>query len=92
MARSMVLEMSHLAQHDSLTGLPNRLVLKDRLARAILLAHRHSGHLALLFLDVDHFKRINDSLGHALGDALLQSMPCRSPLWRCSPTPCRRAS
>jgi diguanylate cyclase (GGDEF)-like protein/PAS domain S-box-containing protein len=77
MARSMVLEMSHLAQHDSLTGLPNRLVLKDRLARAILLAHRHSGHLALLFLDVDHFKRINDSLGHALGDALLQSVAAR---------------
>ena len=74
MARSMVLEMSHLAQHDVLTHLPNRLVLKDRLARAILLARRTHGHLALLFLDVDHFKRINDSLGHALGDALLQSV------------------
>ena len=69
MARSRVLEMSHLAQHDALTDLPNRLLLKDRLDQAIAWAHRHHSQLGVLFLDLDGFKRINDSLGHAFGDS-----------------------
>ncbi|MEP7306366.1 MAG: EAL domain-containing protein [Acidobacteriota bacterium] len=63
---------SHLAGHDSLTELPNRSLLFDRLTRALALAHRHGRRLALLFVDIDRFKHINDSLGHALGDGLLQ--------------------
>jgi diguanylate cyclase (GGDEF)-like protein len=74
MARAMVLEMSHLAQHDVLTDLPNRLLLKDRLTQAISLARRNHNQLAVLFLDIDGFKHINDSLGHAIGDRLLQSV------------------
>jgi diguanylate cyclase (GGDEF)-like protein len=66
--------MAHLASHDPLTDLPNRLLLRDRLGRALALAHRHQQGLAVLFLDVDHFKGINDSLGHALGDQLLQAV------------------
>jgi diguanylate cyclase (GGDEF)-like protein/PAS domain S-box-containing protein len=76
-ARAMSLKMSYLAQHDFLTELPNRMLLNDRLTQAIAAAHRHKNLLALLFLDVDHFKQINDSLGHALGDQLLQSIARR---------------
>ena len=72
--RTTTLRLSHLASHDPLTDLPNRLLLGDRLARALALAHRHDGRLAVLFLDVDHFKRINDSFGHSLGDELLRSI------------------
>ncbi len=77
MARAMMLEMSHLAQHDILTDLPNRFLLKDRVGQAISLARRNRGKVALLFLDVDGFKRVNDSLGHAVGDQLLQSVAAR---------------
>jgi len=72
--RAQTLKMSHLAQHDFLTDLPNRLLLNDRLTQAIALARRDGNQLAVLFLDLDRFKHINDSLGHAIGDQLLQSV------------------
>ena len=72
--RAMALKMSHLAQHDFLTGLPNRILLTERLSQAIGSAQRHRKQVALLFLDLDYFKNVNDSLGHALGDQLLQSV------------------
>jgi diguanylate cyclase (GGDEF)-like protein len=71
------LQMSHLAQHDALTSLPNRLLLNDRLGRAIALASRHGRRMAVLFLDLDRFKSINDSLGHTIGDQVLRSISDR---------------
>jgi diguanylate cyclase (GGDEF)-like protein/PAS domain S-box-containing protein len=76
-AHAMTKKMTHLAQHDFLTNLPNRVLLKDRIAQAIALANRNGAQLAILFLDLDNFKHINDSLGHAAGDLLLQSVTRR---------------
>jgi diguanylate cyclase (GGDEF)-like protein/PAS domain S-box-containing protein len=73
-ARAMTLEMIHSAHHDFLTGLPNRMLLSDRVNQVISLAQRHGKKVAVLFLDLDGFKHINDSLGHAVGDKLLQSI------------------
>jgi diguanylate cyclase (GGDEF)-like protein len=68
---------SHASEHDSLTGLPNRAVVSDRIAQAIALAPRHGKQVAVLVLDLDGFKHINDSLGHPTGDRLLQSVATR---------------
>jgi diguanylate cyclase (GGDEF)-like protein/PAS domain S-box-containing protein len=76
-ARTMALQMTHSAEHDFLTGLPNRMLLNDRANQAITLAARHSKKVAILFLDLDGFKHINDSLGHPIGDKLLQSIAKR---------------
>jgi diguanylate cyclase len=69
--------MSHSAQHDSRTNLPNRVLLNDRLTQAISFAQRQGKQLAVLFVDLDDFTKINDSLGHEIGDKLLQSVAGR---------------
>ena len=90
-SRAMAVKMSYLAQHDFLTGLPNRVMLTERLSQAIGLAHRHRKQVALLFLDLDYFKHINDSLGHAIGDQLLQSVAARlTACVRSTDTVCRQ--
>lgn len=76
-ARAVTQRMAHLAQHDFLTNLPNRMLLGDRVANAISLARRHAKKCAVLFLDLDGFKRINDALGHPAGDELLHSVSRR---------------
>jgi diguanylate cyclase (GGDEF)-like protein/PAS domain S-box-containing protein len=76
-ARAKSLELSHLAEHDFLTDLPNRVLLNDRITQAISFAARYTKQLAVMFVDLDDFKKINDSLGHTVGDKLLQSVASR---------------
>ncbi|MGC1684260.1 MAG: EAL domain-containing protein [Candidatus Acidiferrales bacterium] len=76
-ARARSVELSRQARHHSLTDLPNRVLFNDRLTQAISLAVRQCKQLAVMFLDLDDFKKINDSLGHAVGDKLLQSVAKR---------------
>ncbi|MHB1098489.1 MAG: putative bifunctional diguanylate cyclase/phosphodiesterase [Burkholderiales bacterium] len=70
-------QLDHLAHHDALTDLPNRILMHDRIGQAIELARRQDRQLAVMFLDVDRFKNINDSLGHTVGDQLLMSVAQR---------------
>jgi diguanylate cyclase (GGDEF)-like protein/PAS domain S-box-containing protein len=73
--------VQYLAYHDALTGLPNRTLLQDRLSKALASARRQNEKVALLFLDIDWFKIINDSLGHSLGDLLLKDVARRLKGW-----------
>jgi diguanylate cyclase (GGDEF)-like protein/PAS domain S-box-containing protein len=75
--KRMEQRLAHQATHDLLTGLPNRNVLEDRFRQALARAHRQGGMVALLYLDLDRFKRINDTLGHRAGDTLIQLAAAR---------------
>jgi diguanylate cyclase (GGDEF)-like protein/PAS domain S-box-containing protein len=76
-ARAMAIKMTHLAHHDALTSLPNRMLLQDRAQQALLQAARSDDRVAMFLLDLDHFKTINDSIGHSTGDQLLQQVARR---------------
>jgi diguanylate cyclase (GGDEF)-like protein len=67
----------HMAYHDPLTGLPNRILFNDRLSMAIIHSQRKKLRFALLILDLDHFKQVNDTFGHSVGDGLLRSVGTR---------------
>jgi len=69
--------LRHQTLHDALTGLPNRVLLADELQRCMARAQRHARRMALMFVDIDHFKRVNDGLGHGVGDALLRDFAQR---------------
>ena len=76
-SQARVQQIAHIAQHDPLTGLPNRVLLNDRISTAISIAPRHHKKVGVLFLDLDGFKRVNDTLGHAIGDRLLKAVADR---------------
>jgi diguanylate cyclase (GGDEF)-like protein len=76
-AEHATMQMSAKAERDFLTGLPNRALLTDRLSQSIALAQRHRKRVALMYLDLDNFKDINDSLGHSIGDQVLQAIAKR---------------
>ena len=77
LVRQRTAELDHLAYYDALTDLPNRILFEDRLTQALATAHRHGQTLGMLFLSVDRFKKVNDTLGHAIGYRLLQEMAGR---------------
>ncbi|MDP1524838.1 MAG: GGDEF domain-containing protein [Rhodocyclaceae bacterium] len=90
-AVAAAVKMTHQAKHDGLTGLPNRMLLRERLVQSIALAQRHGKRVALMYLDIDHFKQINDTLGHTVGDHLLQLVARRlQACVRLSDTMCRQ--
>lgn len=70
-------QITHMALHDALTGLPNRVLLEDRFQVALRLAKRHNDNVGIFFIDIDHFKVVNDSLGHKAGDRLLVAFASR---------------
>ncbi|MBI5923898.1 MAG: EAL domain-containing protein [Betaproteobacteria bacterium] len=75
--RTAEARLDHLAHHDPLTGLPNRLLFNNQLERSLNRAARNALQMAVLFIDLDHFKDVNDSLGHAIGDQLLKAVAIR---------------
>jgi diguanylate cyclase (GGDEF)-like protein/PAS domain S-box-containing protein len=75
--KSFEKQIEFMAHHDALTGLPNRILAQDRMEQAITYAKRHSTQAALLFIDLDGFKTINDTLGHSIGDSMLQNVALR---------------
>jgi diguanylate cyclase (GGDEF)-like protein/PAS domain S-box-containing protein len=81
MRRALLAEVTHLANHDVLTDLPNRTMLLNHLVDAIARADRDETEIVVLLLDLDHFKRINDSMGHHMGDELLLAMSARLQHW-----------
>ncbi|MDE3010662.1 MAG: EAL domain-containing protein [Pseudomonadota bacterium] len=88
--RELAQRMSHLALHDPLTDLPNRLLFHDRVQQLCQFARREGSQFAVMFMDLDHFKRINDSLGHVVGDELLKTVAKRlRQALRDSDTVCR---
>jgi diguanylate cyclase (GGDEF)-like protein/PAS domain S-box-containing protein len=90
-ARAMAVKMTHLAQHDPLTNLPNRILLRDRTEQALKKAQRYNTQVAMLLLDIDHFKIVNDSHGHLTGDHLLQQIAKRlAEVLRSGDTLCRQ--
>jgi diguanylate cyclase (GGDEF)-like protein len=77
LAAEMTEELRHMAQHDALTGLPNRALFADRVQNTLAFAKRHHTRFAMIFLDLDNFKPINDNYGHLIGDRLLQQVAKR---------------
>lgn len=75
--RELTEKLTHQAQHDALTGLPNRLLFHDRLSQALAQAHRNGQQVAVIYMDLDRFKHINDTMGHSSGDALLRQAAAR---------------
>ena len=84
-------KLQHLAHHDPLTGLPNRTLLRDRVTQALAIASRRQAMVALMFIDLDQFKEVNDTLGHAAGDALLRHVAAEfTQILREEDTVCRQ--